>query len=50
MKDSDKRELARLVRREIEEGRSKTATIDKLKGLGFKKRTIGVYYEVFNKD
>lgn len=49
MKNNDKRELARWVKQEIAAGRSKTATVNKLKELGFKKRTIGVYYEVFSK-
>ncbi len=49
MKNDDKQQLARFVKAEIERGTSKAATIEKLKGLGFKKRTIGVYYEGFNK-
>jgi len=48
MKDQEKRELASWVKRYIELGYSKTKTIEKVHQLGFKKRTIGVYYKVFS--
>lgn len=48
MKNADKYELARLVKVEIRRGNSMTATVKKLSGLGFKQRTIKVYYKVFN--
>ena len=48
MKDSDKRELARLVKYEIGRGHSMTATVKRLGGLGFRQHTIRAYYKVFS--
>jgi len=48
MKDADKRDLARMVKWCIGMGMSKTRTVERLKGLGWKKRTIGVYYKTFS--
>lgn len=47
MKEADKRELARLVKVEIANGQSMTATVKRLRGMGFKQHTIRVYYKVF---
>lgn len=47
MKNVEKRELVRLVKRRIELGSSMTATVNRLSSLGFKKPTIRTYYKTF---
>ena len=50
MKDIEKRELARLVKRSIDYGYSMTATVKRLSGVGFKQHTIRAYYKVFSRE
>ena len=50
MKDTEKQELARWVKRYIEMGYSRTKTMEKLHQLGFKKNTISTYYKVFSRE
>ncbi len=50
MKDVEKQELARLVKRSIDYGDSMTATVKKLSGLGFKQHTIRAYYKAFSRE
>ena len=47
MTRQDKLELANLVKFSILVGRSKANTMKLLRGMGFKQRTIGKYYDVF---
>lgn len=47
MKNWEKIELAYLVKMSIDAGFSMTATVKKLKGMGFKQHTIRVYYKTF---
>jgi len=48
MKDVEKRELARLVKRSMDYGYSMYATVKRLSGLGFKQHTIRAYYKAFS--
>ena len=50
MKNEDKQQLARMVKHEIELGHSMSATVKRLKGMGFKQHTIRAYYKVFKTD
>ncbi len=50
MKDEEKRELTRMVKRKIELGYSMTATVKILSGLGFKQPTIRAYYKAFKRE
>ena len=50
MKDVEKRELARLVKRSIDCGYSMTVTVKRLSGMGFKQHTIRAYYRAFSRE
>ncbi len=50
MKNDDKHQLARFVVTAIRNGKSKTQTVNELSKLGFKRRTVAVYYKVFSTD
>ena len=50
MKNVEKQELARLVKRSIDYGYSMTDTVKKLSGLGFKQHTIRKYYKTFSRE
>lgn len=49
MKDWEKHDLARLVVTAIRRGKSKTRAVNDIAPLGFRRRTVAVYYEVFSK-
>jgi len=50
MKDEDKRQLAHMVKHQIELGQSMTATVKRLSGMGFKQYTIRAYYKTFSRE